>query len=141
MEKDYQLLSKIYSGTHIGSKSLNAMLPGIKNNSLRKAVITQIGEYDKINSDAKCQISNLGKKAQTPIFTSMSASMEAKMNVAMNSSTSHLAEVIIKGSNMGIISITKELNNSQFCTPESYNLGRRLVKTEENNVSRIKSFL
>ena len=141
MKKDLQLLNKIYKGTHIGSRSLNSMLPGISNVSLRRAVITQISEYDKINSDAKFLISSLGETAKKPTFTSMSASMEAKLNVATNSSPSHIAETIIKGSNMGIINITKELNKSELCTPVVYDLGRRLVKTEENNVARIKSFL
>jgi hypothetical protein len=49
--------------------------------------------------------------------------------------------VVIKGSNMGIINITKELNKSHFCKPEAYNLGRKLQKTEEENIARIKSFL
>ena len=141
MKKDIELLNKIFKGTHIGSKSLNSMLPGIKNVSLRKAVITQINEYDKINSDARFMIASLGETPKKPTMTSISASMEAKINVASDSSPSHIAETIIKGSNMGIINITKELNKSKLCTPTVYDLGRKLVKTEENNVERIKPFL
>lgn len=141
MKKELDLLTKIYTGTHIGSKSLNSMLPSVKNTSLRRAIITQINEYDKINSDAKCQIANLGQKAQKPFFAAASASVEAKMNAKINPSASHIAEVIIKGSNMGIINITKQLNQSSLCKPSAYNLGRKLLKTEEENVSRIKSFL
>ena len=124
MDKDYQLLNKIYQGTHIGSRSLNAMLPSIKNKSLRKAVLTQINEYDKINSSAKERISSSGKKAKKPTVASISAVLESKINASANSSLSHMAEVIINGSNMGIINITKELNRSQNCCPGVYDLGR-----------------
>ncbi len=141
MNADIQLLSKIYEGTHIGSKSLNALLPSITNPPLRRAIITQINEYDKINSDAKCMISSLGKKAKKPTFSAMMASTEAKINASANSSPSHLAQVVIQGSNMGIINITKYLNRSQLCTPTVYTLGRKLVKTEEENLERLKSFL
>lgn len=141
MNKNEDLLNKIYMGTHIGSKSLNAMLPKVENNTLRRAIITQINEYDKINSDAKYQISNLGKKAKKVVWASMMASAEAKINTAVDDSSSHIAEVIIKGSNMGIISITKELNRSTLCDPAIYNLGRKLLKTEEDNITRIKDFL
>ncbi|MBE6700761.1 MAG: hypothetical protein E7582_02590 [Ruminococcaceae bacterium] len=141
MEKEIQLLNKIYWGTEIGSKALNALLPKVNNPPLRRAIITQINEYDKINSDAKYQISALGKKAKKNLFSTASAIMESKMNSAVNSSPSHIAEMIIKGSNMGIINITKELNRATFCSPTTYNLGKKLVKTEEENVTRIKSFL
>lgn len=141
MKKDIVLLNKIYKGTHIGSKSLNSILPDISNVSLRRAVITQINEYDKINSDAKFLISSLGETPKKPTLTAISASVEAKMSIAANPSPSHIAETIIKGSNMGIINITKELNKSSICNPSAYDLGRKLIKTEENNVSRIKSFL
>ncbi len=141
MEKDLKLLQKVYTGTNIGSVSLNAMLPGVKSPSMRRAIITQINEYDKINSDAKSEISNLGKKPQKPVWASACASMEAKTNVKINDSASHVAEVIIKGSNMGIINITKEINKSHFCKPSTYNLARRLLKTEEQNVERLKEYL
>lgn len=141
MKKDLQLLNKIYKGTHIGSRSLNTMLTGVTSPPLRRAIIAQINEYDKINSDAKYHISALGETAKKPTVTAMSASMEARMNLLADSSPSHVAETIIKGSNMGIINITKELNRSKLCSPAVYDLGRRLVKTEENNVNRIKTFL
>lgn len=141
MEKDLQLLNKIYKGTHIGSRSLNTMLCGVNNKHLRQAIITQINEYDKINTDAKFHIAALGKTPKKPTMTAMSASIEAKMNLAADPSPSHVAETIIKGSNMGIINITKELNRARLCSPSVYDLGRKLVKTEENNVARIKAFL
>lgn len=141
MNKDIKLLSEIYKGTHIGSKSLNSMLPSVKNNALRRAIITQISEYDKINSDAKCLIANIGEKPKKPTFASLMASAESRMNASINPSPSHIAEVVIKGSNMGIISITKEMNKAHLCHPTTYDLGRKLLKTEENNISRIKTFL
>ena len=141
MNKDLKLLTKIYEGTHIGSKSLNAILPKIESPILRRAIISQICEYDKINSDAKSQISSMGEKTSAPAFSSLMAITEAKINTTINPSSSHIAEMVIKGSNMGIISITKELNKSNQCQPNAYNLGRKLVKTEEDNIEKIKSFL
>ena len=141
MKKDLQLLTKIYEGTHIGSKSLNAILPKIETPALRRAIISQINEYDKINSNAKSQISDMGEKSSAPTLSSLMAVAEAKVNTAINPSSSHIAEMVIKGSNMGIINITKELNKSKPCQPSVYNLGRKLVKTEEENIEKIKSFL
>ena len=141
MEKDIQLLKKIYDGTKIGSKSLNAILPSIDNPALRRAIITQICEYDRINTDAKSQLSNMGEKSSSPPLSAFMAVAEAKINTAVDSSPSHIAEMVIKGSNMGIINITKELNKAKGSNPTTYNLGRKLLKTEEENIFRIKSFL
>lgn len=141
MNKELDLLNKIYAGTKIGSSSLNALLPNVSNISLRKAIIEQINDYDAINTEAKMHIFSLGEKPRSNRMTVMSARAEAKLNSTVNSSPSHIAETVIKGSGMGIISITKELNRSNGCSPTAYNIGRKLLKAEEENISRIKMFL
>ena len=141
MEKDIQLLEKIYSGTHIGSRSLNTILPRVENESLRKCIIKQMNEYDKINSEAKSQINSMGVKVKKDSLAVLGAVIESKINTAINPSSSHVAEMIVKGSNMGVLNLTKEMNRSLFSSPEVYSLGRKLLDTEEQNLSRMKQFL
>ena len=141
MEQDFNLLSRIYSDTSSLSKTMNCILPKVINPNIRKVLIGQINECDKINSDAKCAISNLGKKIKNNPFLNLSAAMNSKVNTIANTSDSAVAEFIIKEVNADIIDITKTINASQNSSPESYELGRKLIRKGEECISSIKIFL
>ncbi len=141
MEKDLELLNKIYTSTDISSKRLNCILADVKNTNLRKAIISQINEFDKINSDAKSEISNLGHKPKSTFFPSVTAKIEAKINTCIDSSDSHVAEIIINSANTDVVDITKTINKNQNSSPSCYSLGKKLIKKEEENIEMFKTFL
>ena len=141
MEKDLELLKEIYTCTNSNSTTLNYLLPCVQNSSLRRAIITQINENDKINSDTKSEISNMGEKAPKNTFTVITAKVSTKINTAVDKSDSHIAELIINESNKGIIDITKKINSNQTAAPTCYNLARRYLKNEKDNIEIIKTYL
>lgn len=141
MEKDLELLNKIYTKTELSSKRLNCILSETKNSSMRKAIISQINEFDKINSDAKSEIANLGHKPKSTLIESVGAKIEAKINMSVNPSDSHIAEIIIKSASSDVVDITKSINTNQNVSPNSYSLGRKLIKKQEENIETFKTFL
>ena len=141
MSEELDLLNTIYSNTKMGSSTLNAILPEISDNNLRQVILTQINEYDTINNIAQKEIFNLGEEPKAPVFSTKMAAWESKFNSSINNSNTHIAEMIMKGSNMGLIDIIKKMNTRKCCDPKSYGLGRKLIQTEENNIDRIKAFL
>lgn len=141
MEQEFELLNKIYTDTESFSKALNCVLPKVTNPNMRKVIIGQINECDKINSDAKCEISNLGKKAKSSILSKFTATVSSKVSTIANASDSVIAEFIIKEANNSVISITKAINKSQNSNPECYSLGKRLIKKDEECISNIMTFL
>ena len=64
-----------------------------------------------------------------------------KMNTMLNTSTSHIAELLIRGSNRGITNIWRAMN----LYPDSHNMTEELAKEfvdfEEKNIERLKKFL
>jgi hypothetical protein len=84
--------------------------------------------------------------------------MSLQGNTLFNKETSHLAEMMIQGSNMGILSLTKVLNT--FTTPgqnpaqpeqdppltspvqnQAVGLAKTTIQLEENNINRLKAYL
>lgn len=141
MEKDLELLNKIYEASYIESGILNYMLPSVQNASIRKEIIREINEYDKINTDIKSEICNLGKKPSKPILREVSSKIGTKINLSLNSNVSNIAKMIIKETNENILELTQIMNKSQLSTPKCYDLGRRLLKEERKNVESISQFL
>ena len=77
-------------------------------------------------------------------------------NTLCNRETSHLAEMMIQGSNMGIVSLTKALNSfapltqadaQQDAAPptqpeqQALDLARATIQAEEDNITRLKVYL
>ena len=59
-----------------------------------------------------------------------------------NQSASHIAEMMIKGSTMGTVQMTKRIHDlKDKGDQEAVELAERLLKTEENNIQQLKSFL
>ena len=141
MDKDLKLLKEIFVYTDIGSKTLNHLLPCIENSAFRKTIITKINENDKINSDVKSEISSLGVKYPKTTFNNVISMLGAKINTAVDKSDSHIAEIIIKNANKGIIDITKKINSYTKATPTCYALARKYLKKEQENIESIKTYL
>jgi hypothetical protein len=49
--------------------------------------------------------------------------------------------MMIKGSNMGIIQMTKVVNGYSDASPETLGLAQKLITTENDNISRLKTYL
>lgn len=56
-------------------------------------------------------------------------------------SVSHLAEMLIIGSNMGVIDAIKNLRKYSDAEAEIRNLMTRLLAFEEHNIEQLKKFL
>ena len=64
-----------------------------------------------------------------------------KLNVTIDSTSSHMAEMVMQGSTIGIIDIIRALNEYNAAAEEVKELGKKLLKTEENNFEEMKAYL
>lgn len=153
------LLQEIYKGAVMGTESIRLLLPKVTNARFRSDLQTQCKQYETTAQNAETQLKNLG---QCPKELSEQQRLMLKMGVLgktlNNEETSHLAELMIEGSNMGIISLTKILNgygrpvdnpvqgeaeNMASNPPKNpaADLARTTIQNEENNITRLKCYL
>ena len=59
----------------------------------------------------------------------------------IDNSTSHMAEMMCKGSSNGIIEITKRLSEHHEANEETRDLANRLLAAEEHNIEELKRYL
>ena len=59
----------------------------------------------------------------------------------MNKTPSHISEMLIQGSTMGIIDITKKIKEYPNADKEILELANKLLKLEQNNVEECKKYL
>lgn len=63
------------------------------------------------------------------------------MNTLTNSSTGRLAELMIQGSNRGILSMWKSMNHNKEAEGISLELAKELMDFEEKCIERLKKYL
>ena len=85
-----------------------------------------------------------GEEAKEESFlTKMGAKMGMAMNTMMDSTTSHLAEMMIEGATMGVTDMTKlvrEYENSN-CSEEALSLAKEIIGFQEKTVEKMKAYL
>ena len=142
MSTEASVLNSIYRGARIGSESIENLLTKTEHPQFRDDLRTQEGQYEAICKDAANRLLALGN-IPDPIGTGKKLSMKASLEMCTvgNTSTSHLAEVMIRGSTMGITNMTKILNGYQNPNPEVAGLAQQLITVEQQNIDRLKVYL
>ncbi len=135
-------LGAIYKNAKMGTDAIIDLLPRVQNDALRSAMTLQLDGYERY---AACAAKALATRGVTAKEENLMVRMGAKMGIAFNTmlsvTTSHIAELMIEGSNMGITDTTKLLNNYKTEDSEAVRLAREIVAFEEHNIEIMKGFL
>ena len=63
------------------------------------------------------------------------------INTALNTSTSHIADLLIRKSNRGIIDMCKLLNRYPELKGQAMEMAKEFIDFEEKNIERLKKYL
>ena len=133
---DAQLLNFIYQNSQIGVNSLKEILPMVKEGTFKDGLNAQLKEAGKRLNSAGYD--EKGINAMEKIMTYLM--IDIKMMV--DSSSSHVAQMLIQGSNMGIIDAQKKIHEFEGeADREVIKLMKHLQEFEEKNVERLKEYL
>ena len=138
------LLDAMYKNVKMGGDSILNILPKAEDKEFRAELTRQM---EKFEGYANKISAILHKEGESPKEQGMMTKMASKMGMAMNtmldSTTSHLAEMMIEGATMGVTDMTKlvrEYENSN-CSEEALSLAREIISFEEDTIERMKEFL
>ncbi|MBQ9098243.1 MAG: hypothetical protein IJY50_02310 [Clostridia bacterium] len=137
-------LGEIYKNAKMGADSIINLLPHVKDDGLRSMMTLQLDGYEKYASRAAKALAERGVAAKEEnIVTRLSARMGMAINTMIDSTKSHIAEMMIEGSNMGITDMIKLLNEHEprGTSKEAARLAREVVVFEEHNLEMLKRFL
>jgi hypothetical protein len=139
---DDSILNSIYKNTELGQQAIFDLIPKVEQSDFLNDIKTQQAEYASISSEAVSKLSAMGIKPE-PVGAAKKLGMKAgvNMNTMFENSTSHLAQMMIKGSSNGIVSMTRALNNYPNPNPEIKGLADRLIQLENQNIERLKNYL
>ena len=137
-------MSEIYKNTKMGADAIINLLPHVRDDSLRSAMTRQLDGYEKYATRAAAHLTGEGvTPKEENWFTRFSARLGMAFNTMLDDSGSHIAEMMIEGSNMGITELTKLLNHYEVegNADDAVRLAHEVVAFEQHNLEVMKRYL
>jgi diphthamide biosynthesis methyltransferase len=142
MNKNAELLNYVYQNSQMGVHTLEQLIDITKDENFKRHLESQYREYQDIHRAAKEALNKNGyDEKEIGSFDKIKTYLMINMQTLTDRSPSHISEMLIIGSNMGIINAVKKLKKYKDAEPDIINLMERLLKFEENNVQQLKAFL
>ncbi len=136
------ILNTVYQSAAMGSVAVENLLDRTDDVKIKEALSDQLEQYHKFETQALDQMHQLNETPADPgTMKKMMSRMGIRMNTAIDRSPSHLAEMVIQGSTMGITDLQAVLNCNRNAPEEVQRLCSSLIHHEQNNINRMKPFL
>ncbi|MBP1756109.1 MAG: hypothetical protein H6Q59_2507 [Firmicutes bacterium] len=139
---DLDLLEKTYQNASIGITAIESVLDKVKDQQLSNDLHKQLRDYQEIADKSKRQMRMSGTKAKdVSIYNKVMMKGNVKMNMLRDSSDSHIASMVLKGSTMGITQMTKLIHSKKDADGASTKIAEEFVKKEQDNIEVMKNYL
>ncbi len=126
----------------MGISSIKKLYPKIQNSSLKNEVKNQLFNYKEQNDRyIKMMKSNKISPKKIPVMIKAMTSTGIAMNCAKNDSSEHIAEMLIQGTNMGIIKINQAMNRTSECNDRFRDEAKQMLKKEQQYIDNLKKYL
>lgn len=140
--KNQLLLTSIYQNTQTALQSIDNMLPNIKDDALISEISKQESAYNVISKE--CEMIAKSEKINIKdnnLFEKIRLWSSIKMSTMGDKSTSHIAEMFLLGTFMGVITCIKDESEHASASENILNLLQKLKEMQEANIESLKVFL
>ena len=142
MKNGKEILSSLLKTTQMGQLGIRSCLNASMRPGLRKALESQLREYDAIESEAHAIASQRGWEVEEldPALRFMTDAM-TRMKLSRGNCDSRIADMMIQGNTKGMIKGLKNLH--QFPQPDEKirTLSQKLLDCETANIRQMQGYL
>src|SRR5665648_194109 len=142
MDSNIEFLNYIHQNAEMGKDTISQLFDIVENGPFKQKLALQLKGYNEIFDIARTKIEaaqQTSKEIQS--FTKFTTYLMINFNTMMDKTLSHIAEMIIQGSTMGIVEVTKKLKNYKAAKDDISLLAQQLLVFEQQNVEEMKKFL
>ncbi len=138
-----ELLNFIYQNSQMGVNTITHLMDITTDEAFKEQLHAQLKEYRQMHDKAAQMLEANGFNEEgLTAFEKIRTYLMVNFQTLSDDSTSHLAEMLMVGSNMGVIDAIKNIHKYQGkAEPDIVKLMEHLKQFEENNVERFKQYL
>lgn len=142
MNGNAEMLNFIYQNSEMGVNTIGQIIELVKEPEFKKQLDSQLAEYEKINKEAKAMLNQHGYEEKgINSFDKLKTYLMINIQTLADKTASHISEMLIIGSNMGVIDAIKNIKKYSEAEKDIVKLMQRLLKFEEDNIKKLTEFL
>lgn len=141
-ELNENLLISIYQNVQTALQSIDNILPSIESDILINEIANEQSEYNIISEECEMIAKSEGINLKdNNLFEKIRLWSSIKLSTLKDKSISHIAEMLLIGTFMGVITCIKDEIEYSSADKEILDLLKKLRTIEERNIERLKFFL
>ncbi len=143
MDSNSELLTYIHQNSEMGKDTIHQLMGIVHDAGFNSMLQSQYKEYNSINNITEQKLKARRKEAKdiNPL-TKATSYMSINLNTLLNKKPCHISEMLIQGSTMGVIDITKKINAYQMTADKDViDLAGSLLCIEQRNIEECKKYL
>lgn len=142
MDSPVYILNEVNKGIKMGMNSISDVSEKVTDDNFRQDLKFQYDQYNKILNKVNNELSKYDDfpKELNPMQKAMGW-MNIEFNTMEDKSSSKIAEMMLQGTNMGIIKGVKLLNHNPNTDAPVKNILTEFVQFQENTVEQLKKYL
>lgn len=142
MDNPQYILNEVNKGIKMGMDSISTISEKVGDNQFKDDLLFQYDKYNEILNRVNSELKNYDNfPKELPPMQKTMGYIDIQMSTLTDKSNSHIAEMLIKGTNMGIIEGVKLKNHNPEVEPTISNILDDFIRFQENNVEQLKKYL
>ena len=139
---NYKAITDVYKNAHIALQSISDILPAVEDEELKKELKEEYDGYEKLIGEIS---GYLAEKSIEPkdinVFKKAMMTASVKMKTLIDDSRNNIADMMIKGTVMGVNELTAMKNEEKNFDEKVAAFIDKLLALEEGYHERLKKFL
>ena len=142
MKNSKQILSSLLKTTQMGQIGIRSVLDTSMRPSLRKALESQLQEYDSIETEAHAIATQRGWELPEldPAVRAMT-NMMTRMKLVGQNADSKIADMMIQGNTRGMVKGLKDIHQFAQQDEQVSSLSQKLLDTQTANIRQMQGYL
>lgn len=142
MTGNAELLNYIYQNAQMGVDTIGHLREIVQDSEFRKHLDAQYQGYQDFHREAKEKLNSSGfDEKGLNALEKLRTYLTINLETLSDKSVSHIAEMMMIGSNMGIVNAIKNIKKYKDAEPDILLLMEKLERFEEDNLQQLKKFL
>lgn len=141
-ELDLAVLNEISKIAKMGMDSISYLAPKVTDKEMRKELVAIYSQYGNTQSQINQHFEKYGEiPDSTPLKDKMMSFAGVQFNTLKDKSNSHIAEIMIQGTLMGVIQCQKILNCKLDIQKSTTELLKDFNKFQRDNIDKLNAYL
>lgn len=141
--QNLNILDEVNKGASMGMDAISYVSEKVVDNDFKEVLNTEYNKYKDISNRVNNLYDNFSNKEphETNAMNKMMTWYGIQMKTMTDDSTSKLSELLMQGTNMGIIEGRRLLNQNQNIESDVKNILNDFVVMQEDSVETLKKYL